>query len=138
MELGRADIALWSNVAGTRLVIPALQVLTPSRRYEQTLVRFEGDVDRTAFRGEGRSRSYQLTARYTQAEHEDLAALLALFDAAHDDVDGRLALRTHVGSAAGLNPLEAVVVSDVSAPWSRGLASDVSFVAETVAYTLAV
>lgn len=134
--LERADLALWSDVAGTRVVIPRLQVLTPSRRYEQVLVRFEGDTDRTAFRGEGRFRSYQMTARFVEAEHSTLVALLDLFDAAHDDVDGRLLLRTHVGVVSGLNPVEAVVVSEVSSPWSRGLVGDVSFTAETVAYTL--
>lgn len=134
--LERAELALWSDVAATRLLLPRVQVLTPSRRFEMALVRFEGDTDRTAFRGEGRSRSYQMTARFLEGEHSTLVALLDLFDAAHDDLDGRLLLRTHVGVVPGLNPVEAVVVSEVSAPWQRGLAADVSFTAETVTYTL--
>lgn len=138
VTLERADIAGWWDVAGTRLVIPRLQVLTPSERVETAFVRFEGDEARTGFRGEGRESSFAMTARYLSGEHDQAADLLALFRTAHDEVDGRLLLRTHLGEVAGLNELEAVLVAE----WSRAYAGagvvDVSFTAESVAFSLSV
>jgi hypothetical protein len=134
--LERADIALWSDVETTRIVIDRLRVLVPTKRYEMALVRFEGDSAPTAFRGEGQSRSYQMTAMFLRDEHAEMAALVALFDAAYESPDGLLMLRTHMGSVPDLNPVEAVVVSEVSTAWAASGVGEVSFTAEAVQHTL--
>jgi hypothetical protein len=139
VTLAHADIALWSDVAGTRLVIPRLQVLAPAEVLEQAYIRFEGDERKTGFRGEGKDLVLSMTARYLSTEHADAAALVELFRYAHDtDPDGRLQLRTHAGLVAGLNDLEAVMVASFGRPIVRGLNVDVAFTAQAVQYTLAV
>ena len=43
VDLGRADMALVSDLGGVRVTIPRLQGYVPKRGYETTAVRFEGD-----------------------------------------------------------------------------------------------
>lgn len=141
VALTRADIALFSDPASTLLVIPRLQVMQRTRQPEQTLVRFEGDVSPTLFRGEGLEVSYPLTARYLEDEHADAYALLALFETAHlDAADGRLQLRAHAGAVGGLNPFEVIAVSDITE--GAGAAGDgvwdISFTATRLTYTIEV
>ena len=137
--LDNADIGLWGDFQATRIVIPHLQVLSPSESFEQTYIRFEGDQRKTGFRGEGDDAVFQMTARYATGEHADAAELVELFRTAHlDDADGRLMLRTHVGEVGGLNDLEAVMVPTFTRPFAAGRYLDVSFTAQAVAYTLEV
>ena len=138
VTLAKPDIALFSNVSGTRVVLPRMSGQGRKRTFEQSSVRFEGDNCDTTFRGQGRGRQYSLRVRFTGAEHATMASLLALFDMAQDAADGRLQLRTNAFSVAGLNPLEVVTVSEIDEQPVGGLAWDVSFTASTVEYTLAV
>jgi len=135
--LVRADIALWSDPASSRVQLDRLQVLSPADAFETVFQRFEGYDDDSGFRGEGQNRVYQMTARFVSGEHDAAAALVALFRTAHrDDPDGRLLLRTHAGEVAGLNDIEAVLVSGFTrAPALAGVV-DVSWTAQTVVYTL--
>lgn len=136
VDLGRAELALLSDLAGTRVVIQQLQVLVPTRTYRQVLVGpFEGDTLPLGFRGDGQSRSWQMTARYGAHQHADMEDLLELFDAAHNGVDGRMLLRTHLGDVGGINESQAVMVSEVSTAWSRPKLADVSFTAHAVAWS---
>jgi len=43
VSLGRADLALFADPAGTRIVIPALTAATRRRASAGALVQFEGD-----------------------------------------------------------------------------------------------
>lgn len=133
VTLTRADIALLSDLGGSRLTLNSLQVLVPSESVEQVFVRFEGDRRATGWRGEGETLEYQMTARFVRGEHADAATLIEMFRTAHrDDSDGRLLLRLHVGEVGGLNDVEAVMVPSWSAPWQRGGVVDVSFTARAV------
>lgn len=135
IDLGRADMALLSNLSGARVVIPRLQVFTPKRVREIVLVRFEGSSKRDAFRGEGIADTFPMTARYMDGEHDLLADLVNLFDQADDDPDGRILLRTHLSGAGPLNALEAIVVTDASQAWTGAGVVDFSWTAEAVAYS---
>lgn len=139
VTLDRADLALFSDPASTRVVIPRLTGMPQRRGRAGTTVRFEGDTDPTAFRGEGRTRTYDLTCRYAPDEHEQMAVLLELIDeVAPAAVDHRLLLRTHVGLVARLDPAVAVEVFDVNVtPGGAGL-FDVQFTAQVVQHTFAV
>lgn len=135
--LTHADIALWSDPVGSRVVLDVLQVLNQADEYESVGQRFEGDGDATAFRGAGQSRTFQMTARFVAGQHDDAARLLALFRTAHrDDPDGRLQLRSHLGDVEGLDDLEAVRVSGVTRTWGRAGLLDVSWTATTVLFSL--
>jgi hypothetical protein len=136
--LPHADIALFSDPVASRVIFPRVQALPQTRRYERTVVRFEGDDQPTPFGGEGRPRSYQLQARFLSGEQATLAALIALLDLAHQAPDPRLLLRTHVALIGELNEIEVVTVDEVvTTPAGAGV-FDVTFTANTVAYTIAV
>lgn len=136
--LAKPDLALFSDVEATRVTIPRLRGISRTRRFDQTLVRFEGDEQPTPFRGEGRPRTYPLVARYFANEHDDLAALLALFELAQDAPDPRMLLRITAGLVPELNAIEVVVVSEITDTFVPGQAVDVSWTASTVAYTIEV
>ena len=136
--LANADIALFTDPAGTRVVLPRVKSQTDGRPKEQTIVRFEGHALETQFRGEGQPRSYQLTVRFLAAEHATMGALLALFDTAHAASDGRLLLRLNAFNVADLNPIEAITVENPTRSPVGGQAWDVSFVAHAVEFSLAV
>jgi hypothetical protein len=108
--LGKADLALRSDLAGSWVQIPHLTAVTPERRYDGTTVRFAGDTFPTAFSGEGQARTWQMQARYAAAEQGQLLALLDLIDRAAASADRALLLRTHYGQVAGLNETQAVVI----------------------------
>lgn len=136
--LPNADIALWTDPAGTRVAIPHLTAVGDTRTYSGVVVQFAGDTLPTPFRGEARSGSYRLTARFKQAEQATLLALLALFSTAAAAADSRLQLRTHYGQVAGLDDVLAVAVFGVEVSPQTGLYVDVAFTAEVVASTVEV
>lgn len=141
VDLGRADLALFSDPVATRVVIPALTAIPARRSRAGTLVQFEGDKFPTGFRGTARSWTFDLTCRFTADQHAELLALLTLIDeTAPDSPDSRLLLRTHLGLAPGLNSTVAVQVFDVApTPAADGPGVfDVQFTATVVNHTLAV
>lgn len=138
VSLGKADLALLSDAANQRVVIPHLTAASPQRTYAGTTVRFAGDAYPTAFRGEGRTRSWALTARFSRDEHATLLALLDLIELAANSADSRLLLRTHYGQVAGLDDATAVVVFDVQPQPQIGIHVDVTFTAIAVNATLGV
>lgn len=130
--LTNADMALFSDPDGTRVVIPHLGSQTPSRGRDGAHQRFEGYEYPHAFRGEGRSATHDLVARYGRDEHDQLVDLLDLFDVAHTVPDGRLVLRTHAGVVEGLDPYQVVTVwADQRKPIG-GRAWELSFTATVV------
>lgn len=134
--LAKPDIALFADPGATLVVIPHLVAAPRTRTREQASVRFEGDEAPTTFRGEGRTRVYDLTARFGGDEHDDMLALIDLIEAAHDAPDGRLQLRTNFFDTPGLNPFEVVTVSNVVEQHLGGKAWDVRFTATTTAHTI--
>lgn len=137
--LERVDIALWSDIAGTRLVLNRVQAVTPTDEFEQTLVRFEGDQLATGFRGEGLGRQYEFVARFMSDEHSTMAALEELFRTAqYVDPDGRLWLRTHVGLVSGLDDVQAVMVPSYVRRQVDAEVWDVAFTAKVANSTPAV
>lgn len=136
--LAKADLALISDLANQRVTIPHLTAAVPQRGYAGTVVRFAGDTFGTPFRGEGRTKSWALTARFARTEQATLLALIKLLDLAAGSADSRLLLRTHYGQAAGLDEATAVVVFDVQPQPQIGLFVDVTFTATAVDWTPAV
>lgn len=136
--LANADLALFSDPNGTRVVLPRVKAQARNRSFQQTVVQFEGDSQPTQFRGVARPRSYGMTARFLSAEHSTMNSLLALFESAFDAADGRLLLRTNAFLVTGLNPIEAIVAADVAETPVGGQAWDVSWTAQTVKFSLAV
>lgn len=136
--LTRSDLALFSDPGNTRVVIPHLIAAPRTRNREQATVRFEGDEYDTVFRGQGRSRTYDLTCRYGQLEHGEMAQLVELLEDAHDAPDGRLQLRTHFFDVPGLQPYEVVTVGQFTEQHLGAKAWDVKFSATTVQHTIAV
>lgn len=132
--LQRADMALISDLT-RRVRIPTLIVMTPKRVKERAFVRFMGDTKRTGFRGEGEALTMSCTAHYAPGQHQDLADLQALFQAADDDPDGRILLRSHLATAGDLNLLEAVLITDTQETWAGAGFVDFPFTAEAVAWT---
>lgn len=132
------DIALFSDPEGTRVEIPHLRGQRRTRRFDQTVVLFEGDDFPTAFRGVGRSRTYDLECVYTASEHLAMRQLLDLLEDAHDAVDGRLQLRTNAGQVEGLDPVAVVTVAEVPEEPLGGLGWRVTFTATVVQHTVEV
>lgn len=139
VQLGRADLGLLSDLAGTRLVIPSLMSMAPSRSRDRTLVRFFGDEFPTGFHGEGRAHVYPLTCRYPRRDHAGVLALRYLLDEiAPAAPDSRLLLRTHAGLAPGLDVAVAVQVEGaVVETWSASHV-DVAFTVQVVQWSQAV
>lgn len=137
--LGRADLALLSDLAGSRVVIPRLTAMPVTRGRERMFVRFVGDEYPTAFRGEGRQSSYALTCRYARKRHAELLALRTfLHTTVPAAMDPRMLLRTHYALVAGLD--EAVAV-EVDGPVTETISAamvDVTFTVQVVQYTPAV
>lgn len=138
VELAKPDMSLFSDMAGTRVVLPRMTGQTRTRTFETALVRFEGDEAPTPFRGGGAGRAYNLMVRYSGKEHAQMAALLNLFRQAHDAVDGRIALRTNAYQVADLQPFEVVSVDSISETPIGGLAWEVSWVATAVQFSIEV
>lgn len=138
LTLAKADLALFSDLAGSRVQIPHLTASAPTRAYAGTAVKFAGDAYPTPFRGEGRAKSWQLTARYLASEQASATELLDLIELAADSPDSRLFLRTHYGQVAGMNDALAVVVFGVDPQPQMGQYVDIGFTASAVAYILEV
>lgn len=136
--LAKPDLSLFVDPEA-RVVLPHLIAAPRTRTTERALVRFEGYEVPHSFRGEGRSRTYDLTCRYGADEHDQIADLLGLLAAADDGADGRLALRTNFWTAAGLDLYEIIAVTgDVQERQVGGTAWDIVFPVETVYGTLEV
>lgn len=138
VTLALPDLALFSDPAGTRVEIPHLTSAPRTRKRDLVLVRFEGDPEATPFRGEGSTRVYDVTCRYSRYEASAMDDLLALLDLAHTAPDGRLQLRTAWYVGAGMDAYEVIVAGDVSETPLPGRAWDVKFTATVVASTVAV
>ena len=139
--LVKPDIALFADPGPSRVVVPHLVAAPRTRRREKVPVRFEGFDAPVSFRGEARTRSYTLTCRYVHDEHAQMKALIDLLESAEDAPDDRLQLRTSffaTSTFAGLDLYEVVVAGDVTETHLGGRAWDVSFVVNTVDYTLEV
>lgn len=123
LDLGRADVALLADPDGTRVVIPNLVSLSTPWRDDKTFVRFAGDLHDTAWRGEGRTEWFPLSAQFARAKHDRCEALLDLLKhIAPAAPDSRLLLRTHAGLAPGLNAAAAVEVDgDVTPVWQPSM-----------------
>lgn len=136
--LAKPDLSLFADPE-TRVVLPHLIAAPRTRTTEKALVRFEGYQVPHAFRGEGRSRTYDLTCRYGSDEHEQLGDLLELLTTADDAPDGRLALRTNFWTAPGLDLYEIIAITgDVQERQAGSAAWDIVFPVETVYGTLEV
>lgn len=138
LSLPTPDLALFTDVEATRIAIPHLVVQDRSKRLAGAVVQFEGDTAPTPFTGEAVPRTYELTARYVYSEHEDMAALVALLDAAHAASDSRLMLRTNARLVEALNRIEVGVAFEYAERHIGGQAWDVGFSFATVNYTVAV
>lgn len=140
VDLGRADLALFSDPGSTRVIIPTLLAMSQRRSRAKAFVTFEGDEYPTAFHGTARSRAFDLTCRFSSEEHATMLALIDLVDEVSPSAgDTRLLLRTHIGLAPGLNPSVAVeLTSEVTeAPLGAGNV-DVSFSVQVVQFSFAV
>lgn len=140
VELGRADLALFSDPGSSRVVIPTLLAMSQRRSRARAFVTFEGDEYPTTFHGTSRSRTFDLTCRYSSTQHDQMLALINLVDEVSPAAgDTRLLLRTHIGLASGLNPSVAVeVTSDITeAPIGAGNI-DLTFSVQVVAHTFEV
>lgn len=135
--LPKADLALFSDLT-KRTVIPFLMSSAPERSYAGVGVRFAGDAFATPFRGEGRTKSWNLTCRYIKTDQARLLELLDLIELAANSPDSRLFLRTHYGQVPGLNEAIAVQILNIQPVPQVGLYYDVSFTAQAVNFTLAV
>jgi hypothetical protein len=149
IELGRADLALFVDPAGTRVHIPSLMAAPRRRGRAGVLVGpFEGDDYPTAFRGSGRSDSLDLTCRFGRKRQALRVALEHLvYELAPAQFDSRLLLRLHVEPALDL-PLElqafaaagsavAVEVFELTSTPVGYAAVDVTFTASVVEHTFA-
>lgn len=105
LELGRADLALFTDPIGSRVLIPHLVGLVRTRERVGVDVRFEGDEWPTPFDGEGRLGQLDLTCRYGESDLAQRIALEHLVDElAPARFDKRLLLRLHLDSGADLAP----------------------------------
>lgn len=137
VTLTNAWIGLWTTPA-TQLSIPRLTGAPLTIGYAGTTVQFVGDDYPTGFRGQAKSKSYAMTARFMKDEQDQMLDLLNLFDSAHAAADSRLLLRTHVGQVAGLDESVAVQVFGATPTPAMGLYYDVSFTAQVVQSTFGV
>lgn len=135
VELPRPDIGLYDDFAATRVEIPHLVGQNRKRQADKTTVLFDGLTGETAFRGEGRVRSYPLRSRYVYSEHDEMRALVDLLEAAEAADDGRLLFRTNARLVSGLDLVEVVVAFDVDEEHLGGQAWDVVFTVSTVEHS---
>lgn len=138
VQLGRAELSLWSDPGASRVVIPSLMSMPISRGRDRTAVRFLGDDFPTGFHSEGRDHTYALSCRYPRAMHAELLALVDLLDeVAPAAVDKRLLLRTHWSLAAGLDVAVAVELTGPLSVTPDAPAVEVSFTVQVVEHTFA-
>lgn len=131
LELQHADLALYADLSD-RVTLTRLTGMERSRDLAGTTVLFEGDTDPTPFRGQGLGRTYNLSVAFGVDEHADMVALLSLLERAHQAPDGRLLLRTHIGTVAGLDPATVVSVFGVTESPLGGRGWQVRFTAVRV------
>ncbi len=139
VDLGHADLSLFTDPINTRVEIPFLTAFTPQVQPSVALVRFEGNTYPTAFRGEGVSRTMSLSMIYPFGYHAEAREMLELLTFAHGEAaDGRLQLRTNAGRVSGLDPLEIVIVTSWADVPQVGLYRTFSVEATRVHATLGV
>lgn len=142
--LRKPDIALLSDIAGTRLVIDHLIGFEPTETYDSALVYFdEGDDEPSLpveYRGLGRTATSTCTARFVgkQAEHTACVAFVGLLRQARSAADARLVLRTNGGLVDGFDEVYVGKVSTWSKPRVIGQVWDVTFPFDQVRHTLEV
>lgn len=141
--LAKPDIALFSNIAGTRLVLDHVIVADLDEQWDSTTVWFDGGADGqlpVEYAGQGRRAALSCTARFVGRDtgHQACMNLIGLFESARGSADRRLQLRTNAGLVAGFDKAYVVTVSAWSRPRVAGLVYDVSFVAQQVHATVAV
>lgn len=135
--LTQPDIALVSDLVGSRVTIAHLVVSDPSEQWDSAIVHFDdGDgAYPVEYRGQSRTGALSCVARFTHAEHADLVALLDLFRTARLAADARLMLRTALGQTSGFDDAAVGVVASWSRPRLTGQAYDVPFTFTRVAYS---
>lgn len=138
LTLAYTDIGLFTDFEATRVEIRRLQSHAPTRGYAQAFTQFEGDTFPTPFTGTSKSRIHELGAKYLSGEHDQMADLIALFEAAHDAADSRLLLRPNSTEAADLNAVDVVVVNNVRIVEFDWHAWIVQFTAAAVAFSVEV
>ena len=138
-DLGKAELALWSDPVGTRIVIPHLVAMPITRLRDRVAVRFLGDQFPTGFHSEGRDHNYALSSIYGRDEHAELLDLTDLLDEiAPAAVDRRLLLRTHWSLAPGLDVAVAVEVTGPLTVTPDSPAVAVTFTVQVVQHTFVV
>jgi len=140
--LAKPDIGLVADFAATRLEIPHLRPGAFSQSWDEVSVHFyeEGDEpsDPVPYRGSGRARTKDLTARFPHTEHAQMVALLDLFAVARMAPDGRLMLRTNRGLVSGLDEVNVGTVPAWQEVWLGGMAWDVTFTFAHARHTVGV
>lgn len=130
--LAKPEIALASDYEGTRLILPRIAVAR-RRSYDQVLVGpADGDEFPMSFGGFGKGRTFDAKVRYSYQEHDEMAALVDLFEMAHASPDRRLVLRPNQFLVGGLDDVNWIVVAEVAESYVGGQAWDVAFTATTV------
>ncbi|MCU1488299.1 MAG: hypothetical protein JWN67_5045 [Actinomycetia bacterium] len=134
--LPHSDMALFSDVANTRVIFPRLTAGGWTETPEEAVVKFYGDSRATPFRGEGETVSYPFAARYFPAEQQLLADMIALFKLAHLAPDSRLMLRSNAAGIPDLNPVEVVTVATWTPTPTGAGHYDFTFTANAVEFTV--
>lgn len=143
VTLAKPDIALLSDIAGTRLALDHLLTANLDEQWDSATVWFDdGESGQlpVEYAGQGRRAALQCNARFAgrATGHQACVDLIALFKTARASADRRLQLRTNAGLVAGFDEAYVVTVSAWSRPRLLGLVYDVSFTAHQVASTVEV
>jgi hypothetical protein len=138
--LAKPDVALFADVAGTRLEVDHLLTADLYDSFDGALVHFDGGDAQlpVEYRGQGRSAGLQCLVRFTGREHERLVAFDALLRTARSAADGRLQVRTNAGQEPGFDGAYVGVVRSWSRPRLIGIAYDVTFRLDLVDSTVEV
>lgn len=138
--LARPDVGLFADFEASRVELPRMSSMVPTREREAALVRFDGDREPTPFAGEGTARSTPIVVRFWAREHAIMDALLDLFAAAHAGEGQRVMVRPNAFAVGALNGiLVGTVAGDVATPVDGGAGAwDVAWTLASTRYTLEV
>lgn len=136
VTLKKPDIALFTDVPGTRIVLTRLVQQELPQNGAGAFARFEGNSRPTGGRSISIHKTLNLAAIFAKFEQETARDLVRLLEHAFHSIDGRLQIRTAGSNFVGLDPLAVAEVHSWRPAREPGGIIRVEFEATEVTFNL--
>lgn len=136
VTLKKPDIALFTDVPGTRIILTRLVQQELVQNGAGAFALFEGSARPTGGRSVGTHKTLNLAAVFAKLEQETARDLVRLLEHAFHSTDGRLQIRTAGSNFVGLDPLAVVEVHSWRPAREPGGIIRVEFEATEVTFSL--